>query len=434
MARNGGFVSARYKNHSQKLSMLNNQKEKPDSAEKKGGCVSKGCGIMVAILILFLAIGFISNLLSDDSATDTPSQTRTTTVPAETVTSPPAEVEPTEPPVPEEESPKPPPREEEPVEPSATDNMSIEIAETIQKAPRSNEFIERHFTWEYFGEWNWDVLIPEALYDYYHEIPRPPTRNYSIYVTHPWDDPYINSMVNKIKGAAEEKGYDEYQMVEFTIAFVQSLPYTVDSVTSPFDEYPRYPVETLVDGGGDCEDTSILLAALLNEMGYGVVLLGLPEHMAVGLKGGENIYGTYWEYEGAKYYYIETTGSGRKIGELPDEYTDMSASIYTMQPVPIITHEWDLESEGIYVMLKVKVNNLGTTTAYNVFVFSGFDAGNDKVWSSTQSETFNLEPDMQVTATLYLHPPPLGVHTRLLVQVAMGGYNVSESYSDWFDY
>ncbi len=377
---------------------------------------SSGCGtLIVAAIIVFFVYQFISGLGSEDN--DEP-DTMTTTPPTTVV----AEPEPV----------KPPP-EESPIEPSTTDNVSIELTETIQEAPQSSELIERHFTWEYLGEWNWDLLIPKALYDYYHEMPRPPTIDYSVYVTHPLDDIYIERLVEIINEVAAREEYEKYQTVEFATAFVQSLPYTADSVTTPHDNYPRYPVETLVDNGGDCEDTSILLASLLNSMGYGVVLIELPEHYAVGVKGGENIYGTHYEYEGDNYYYIETTGAGWRIGQLPDAYEDASARIHPMVPVPIITHEWTLEGKGFYAELKVKVNNLGTGTASNVYVFACFDTGDGTGWSSKQSDTFNLEPGHQVTATLGLLPPPPGVHTRLMVRIVMGGYTVDESYSVWVD-
>ncbi|MFC1965699.1 hypothetical protein ACFLWI_01955 [Chloroflexota bacterium] len=303
----------------------------------------------------------------------------------------------------------------------------------IKETPQSNELIERHFTWEYSGEWNWGLQISEALYNYYHELPRPPTRNYSVYVTHPLDDIYIERLVETIKESAAQQGFDEYQTVEFTIAFVQSLPYTVDSVTSPFDEYPRYPVETLVDGGGDCEDTSILLASLLSEMGYGVVLISPPNHMAVGVKGGDNIYGTSWTYEGDKYYYIETTGIGRRIGELPEEYEGASAHLYPLIPTPIITHEWSIESKEYYYDLQVTVTNLGSATANNVSVFAGFDAGEDSSWSGKYSETFQLEVGAEVIVTMSILPPPSNVRTRLKVYILMGDYYISKSYSDWYD-
>ncbi|MFH1624926.1 MAG: hypothetical protein ABID54_07195, partial [Pseudomonadota bacterium] len=358
--------------------------------KKRDGCLSQGCSILAIGFIILMVLGFLSNLLSEDDSTYSPPNTP---APRPGVVTPqPSTVEPTVTQPPDEELTATEP--EEPTvkpQPPATEGGSVELLEVVQEIPVSIELLERHFIWEYLGEWNWDTLIPEALYEYYHSVPRPPTRNYSVYVTHPLDDVYIERVVEMIERAAEREGFDDYQTVELAIAFVQGLPYTVDSVTSPFDEYPRYPVETLVDGGGDCENTSILLASILSEMGYGVVLLALPEHMAIGVKGSGNRPGTYWTYEGERYFYIETTNSGWGIGELPEEYEDTSANIYPLIPAPVITHEWSVEGEGIYAVVKVKVNNLGTATAYNVSVFSGFDAGDGMVWSTKQSDLFNLE-------------------------------------------
>jgi hypothetical protein len=310
----------------------------------------------------------------------------------------------------------------------------LDIVKVVKELPVSNEILERHFKWQYgMNDWTWDVSIPGTLYDYYKNIERLPTRNYSVYVTHRLDDLYIDSLVKKIKEAASAKKYDDYQTLELAIVFVQSLPYTLDSVTTPFDEYPRFPVETLVDGGGDCEDTSILLASIISDMGYGVVLLEFKDHMALGIKGGDSIHGSYWDYNGSKYFYLETTDVGWEIGDIPDEYQNSSATIFTMAPVPIITHDWELEESGNFADIKIKIDNLGSASASNVYAFVGFDAGNDKVWSSVSSDPTYLGPGMQAAITLALRPPPQGVHTRLLVQIVVEGVCVDESYSKWID-
>ena len=310
--------------------------------------------------------------------------------------------------------------------------VNVETDDII-KAAQSTEMVTQQYAWVYGGqEWSWDAQIPQALYDYYKQLPRPPTSNYSVYVTHPMDDNYLDALIDKIKNASQQAGYNEFQTIEFTIAFVQSLPYTADSVTTPYDEYPRYPVETLMDEGGDCEDTSILLASLLNGLGYGVVLILPPEHAAVGLLGGEGIYGTYWEYDEGKYYYIETTGKGWEIGQLPEVYEGTSASVFPMIPIPIITHEWDIKSVGNTLELEVTVNNLGTAAAENVSVLAGFDAGEDLMWNGELSEPFQVGVGQQVTIKLYLRPT-LGEHTRLVVQIGIDGVRVDESYSQWVD-
>jgi len=317
--------------------------------------------------------------------------------------------------------------------PTPTPTPAVGLTGIIQDIPQSTELVTRNYVWKYGGgEWNWELVIPQALYDYYREMPRPPTTNYSVYVTHPLDDPYIDHLVEKIQKAAEQKGFNEYETVEFAAAFVQSLPYTVDSVNTPYDEYPRYPIETLIDNGGDCEDTSILLASLIDKMGYGVILIMLPNHCAVGVKGGENIYGTYWEYQGAKYYYLETTGTRWRIGQLPEQYKDTPASIRPMIPTPILTHEWKARGKGISAEMEVVVQNLGSATAHNVFIFAGFDAGDSKLWNAKKSETFILPVGQQITVTFNLRIP-LNKHTRLVIQIVDDGYAVDNSYSKWFD-
>ncbi len=146
------------------------------------------------------------------------------------------------------------------------------------------------YQWIFQGkEYTWNPSFSKSLYDYYKGKTRPPTRDYAVYATDPYDDELISQIVDMFKSSADENGFDEVETTNFIISFVQSLPYTPDDVTTPYDEYPRYPLETLIDNGGDCEDTAILTAVLINEMGYGAVLLDLPKHMAVGVKCEETV-------------------------------------------------------------------------------------------------------------------------------------------------
>ncbi len=384
----------------------------------------KGClrtiGAM-AVIIAFVIIGYtILSTLMETNITQSPEHLTSTKTPITSV----SPTTPTPSYTPEPES--------IPTSSKETLASTIELPEKINKESPSTELIVRDYTWTYRGEWSWEAKIPLSLYDYYQKIPRPTTDDYSIYVTHPLDDPYIDLLVKKIKEAAQQKGYTEYETIEFAAAFVQSLPYTVDSITTPFDEYPRYPIETLVDKGGDCEDTSILLASIIDKIGYGVVLIELPDHCAVGVKSGENITGTYWEYDGSKYYYIETTDLGWEIGKLPEVYENKVASIYPMIPIPVLTHNGNVTCSGYFAIVEVTVSNLGTASADNVCVLAGFDAGGGMVWNSQQSEPFTIGVDQKATVNLNLNIP-LGKHTRLIVQIGMDNVLVDESYSEWFD-
>ena len=131
-----------------------------------------------------------------------------------------------------------------------------------------------------------------------------------------------------LRNMSNEKGFDNLDEVNFIMSFVQSLKYSEDNLTAGVGEYPRYPIETLVEQTGDCEDSSALLISLLESLGYESAMILIPEawedygHAAVGvnLTGAEGIY--YILNEGKDneigYYYAETTAEGWKLGEIPD--------------------------------------------------------------------------------------------------------------------
>lgn len=113
----------------------------------------------------------------------------------------------------------------------------------------------------------------------------------------------------------QNRVWTKQDQVDFVLSFVQSLPYTLDDVTTSYDEFRRYAVETLIEGGGDCEDTTILVASILRGLGESVALIFTPGHIALGVSG--NFSGTAVTYQSKKYYYCETTGAGWTVGVMP---------------------------------------------------------------------------------------------------------------------
>jgi len=165
-----------------------------------------------------------------------------------------------------------------------------------------------------------ELIIHSDYFDYYKNMER--TSSHGDNYIHA-NEPYIQNLITFLRERATTKGTS---LMDEIITFVHDLDY-VDDYTLGFNEYPKYPVETLVEATGDCEDTSILMASLLRGAGYGVVLLNPPSHMAVGVKCNYN-YG-YVTYNGNKYCYIETTSHHNwKVGEIPDEYKDASFKVY----------------------------------------------------------------------------------------------------------
>ncbi len=132
-----------------------------------------------------------------------------------------------------------------------------------------------------------EVNIPRSLVEYYESRHRD-RRDYGVYLADTYDDFLIQSYADEMERFGRGHGLSGSEIVEMAIAFVQQLEYTTDEVNNGFSDYPQYPLETLYLRSGDCQDSSILLASLLEKMGYGTVLLLMPDdrHMAVGLSGG----------------------------------------------------------------------------------------------------------------------------------------------------
>ena len=108
------------------------------------------------------------------------------------------------------------------------------------------------------------------------------------YVEYGTNDPYrdfIGEVYAKLREFFDAKFPDggPTQLAEFLLAFVQGgVAYVKDPLNVSTD-WPRYPSETLMLGGGDCEDSSILYAELLRRAGIENAVLSVPRHAAVGV-------------------------------------------------------------------------------------------------------------------------------------------------------
>lgn len=179
------------------------------------------------------------------------------------------------------------------------------------------------------NSWGANFYIYKSSYRQAVEEPR--GRSRAEYVSYSQQDGFADEIAGILAEEAEANDFTEKRMqVEFVIDFVQSLPYVPDDVSKGFDDYTKFITETITEIGGDCEDTAIMLAAVLQAepFGYDTVLIQPPGHMAVGIYGDDDMPGYYWEYEGRKYYYIEPTGTGWGIGDIPETYKDSEAYIH----------------------------------------------------------------------------------------------------------
>jgi PKD repeat protein len=212
---------------------------------------------------------------------------------------------------------------------TVTDDSGNEATALGEVAVLPSGTISKSFTWDYGGEtMRWDVAIPASLVYEYQQRLRVlwGLRDYDEFILDPLDDEYLESLTGWIESHV---GGGFYATLECAFNFVQAaVEYAYDR--SGF-EYPRYPLETLAEEIGDCEDTAILYASLIRTLGAGAMIVavdtdgdGVADHM-VALAPVDQAYAdavscthgcvkSFWEYGGQLYAFAETTGEPDQMG------------------------------------------------------------------------------------------------------------------------
>jgi hypothetical protein len=177
-------------------------------------------------------------------------------------------------------------------------------------------------------QWTADYFIYKSAYA--REAIRDHGRSREEFVSYEMQNGFAGELASLLSDIANANDLtDKHEQVEFVIDFVQRLPYVPDDVSTGYNDYTKFSVESLTELGGDCEDTAVMLAGVLQSepFAYDMVLIQPPGHMAAGIYGSD-LEGTYWEFEGRTYYYIETTGEGWGIGDIPARYENEKAYLY----------------------------------------------------------------------------------------------------------
>lgn len=135
---------------------------------------------------------------------------------------------------------------------------------------------------------------------------------------------YINDTINKNNLTPLDK-------IQFTLDFIQepNIRFVKNKdakATNYYENYIRYPNETLYDKEGDCNSKSLLAAVMFHTMGFNVMYLASRkyEHAAIGIEipksdiqngwYGSNIENLLFTENGKSYIFCETTGDFFRIG------------------------------------------------------------------------------------------------------------------------
>jgi hypothetical protein len=174
-----------------------------------------------------------------------------------------------------------------------------------------------------------NVAIPETLHQYYMEKNHvsASSNDFAKFVTPYALQPIADRLWDIYDN--EEDFTNGALMVSHQITYIETLP-------------AKYPAETIVDGQGDCDLFSYIVASIIKAGGLDVVLLYYEEqtHMNIGVHlsnapqdARDSIY--YVTNEGIKYYVAESTGGnwrdGWRVGECPTELKQVSAKVITLE-------------------------------------------------------------------------------------------------------
>jgi len=122
---------------------------------------------------------------------------------------------------------------------------------------------------------------------------------YKKYLDEPVQKNSLDQLVFQIKKLTSNQD-DQARIV---ISLVQNIPYDNSQLFS-YTQEMSYPNQVLYNNKGVCSEKSLLLAYLLRELGYGVVLFEYESenHMAVGIKSPNQ-----YSYQNSGYAFVEST-------------------------------------------------------------------------------------------------------------------------------
>lgn len=122
---------------------------------------------------------------------------------------------------------------------------------------------------------------------------------YRAFVAEKHQEPFYATLSTALHSVRDSEKLDSSRYVELVCSMAQELRYQVD----PGNLAPKFPIETFGDGYGDCDDKTLLAAALLARDGYDVaILLFTPEkHVSLGIRAPG------LDYKQTGYAYVEMT-------------------------------------------------------------------------------------------------------------------------------
>lgn len=228
------------------------------------------------------------------------------------------------------------------------------------------------YTWSHDKQiYSHRAEIPQELFDFYQNKSHD-RRDYAQYAVSEYDRDVISKLADSFSAHGRRNKYSDAEIAMNVISFVHTIPYTSDLETTGFNEYPRYPIETLVEGG-DCEDRAILAAAILYELDIDCILILMQDHMALGLKDDGNFSGQSYLHNGIVYYYAGVTDGETVIGIISKNIDPTLLALFPVVQNPVFSAHVNqymigFDDVSYKYILQGTVQNAGTGHGDDVYL------------------------------------------------------------------
>ena len=209
-----------------------------------------------------------------------------------------------------------------------------------------SEYVIKRFQWSFQpkgSNQSYDqsiqLRIDQVRYGYYRNQPRL-IGQWNRYAEQ--EMPEVRDLAAEFQRFHATQRWSTFNQAYNVLKFVQScIPYARDINTTGHQDWSRYPIETLMEETGDCEDVAILCAAIIARLGLPVVLVYYPGHVAFGVAGAKGLKGEYVKdpNSGLQYYYGEATSKHWHLGEVLRSYQGIEPD--QILPVTLLMDEND---------------------------------------------------------------------------------------------
>jgi hypothetical protein len=184
-----------------------------------------------------------------------------------------------------------------------------------------NKPVTKTLTWTFQGKtFSLRVTLNRNLIDYLAEHPQ---MEVSWYFNQPLTSAFKAQVIEPLKKLVAQEKLTGTAAVDFLLQFSLARPYLEDHKQAR-GEHCSFVEESLFDDYTDCEDRAYLLAALVQGvLGYNVVGLQFPNHVAVAVEIPENRQmGKKIIFEGRTYIVCDPSYSGSTVGEIIEPFKD----------------------------------------------------------------------------------------------------------------